>query len=153
MKAFKCLAILLALAGSVLLTGCTKEYYQINEGVEMYQRDFTVKSSDWTAEKVAVAGLDDAYLLSVKLNVPEITQKVVEMGNVTVSRRLTDENGNVFWTPLPVVRAEYASEDDLFFSTYLDFEWTLGAVYVYFTATDFVIGDEPQMTLRVTAWI
>ena len=152
MKATKYLAILLALSGTVLFSGCTKEYYQITEGVEMYQRDFNIKSSDWVVEQ-ATPDLDNAYLLSVKLNVPEITQKVVEFGNVTVSRKLKDDKGNTYWTPLPVVRAEYAAEDTLFYSTDLDYEWGLGTVYVYFTATDFVIGEEPEMTLRVTAWI
>lgn len=153
MKASKCLAILLTLATVALFTGCTKEYYTINEGVEMYQRDFQVKSSDWTVEEVTDVQLEDAYLLSLVLNVPEITRRVVENGNVTVSRRLTDNQGNVYWTPLPIVRADYAAEEDLFFSTYTDFEWGLGKVIVYITATDFVVGEEPAMTLRVTAWI
>jgi hypothetical protein len=152
MKTARLLVILLTLAGSALFTGCTKEYYVVNEGVEMYQRDFKVKPSDWKVEEAPV-DLDNAYLLSVKLNVPEITQQVVDNGNVTVSRRLTDDSGNTYWTPLPVVRAEYAAGDDLLYSTYLDYEWGLGTVFVYFTATDFVVGEEPEMTLRVTAWI
>ena len=152
MKTARFLVILLTLAGSALFTGCTKEYYVVNEGVEMYQRDFKVKPSDWKVEEAPV-DLDNAYLLSVKLNVPEITQQVVDNGNVTVSRRLTDDSGNTYWTSLPVVRAEYAAGDDLLYSTYLDYEWGLGTVFVYFTATDFVVGEEPEMTLRVTAWI
>jgi hypothetical protein len=152
MKTARLLVILLTLAGSALFTGCTKEYYVVNEGVEMYQRDFKVKPSDWKVEEAPV-DLDNAYLLSVKLSVPEITQQVVDNGNVTVSRRLTDDSGNTYWTPLPVVRAEYAAGDDLLYSTYLDYEWGLGTVFVYFTATDFVVGEEPEMTLRVTAWI
>jgi hypothetical protein len=152
MKTSKCLVILLALTGAALFTGCTKEYYVVTEGVEMYQRDFIVKSSDWAVEEADV-DLEDAYLLSVKLSVPEITKNVVDHGNVTVSRLLKDNNGNTYWTPLPAVRADYESGDDLFFSTYLDYEWGLNTVIVYFTATDFVIGEEPEMTLRVTAWI
>lgn len=153
MKTIKCLAILLALSGAALLTGCTKEYYVVNEGVEMYQRDFNVKGSDWVKEDAPV-DLEDAYMLTVKLDVPEITRKVVEHGNVTVSRRLkNEETGEIYWIPLPAVRAEYAPSDDLFYSTYLDYEWGLGTVIVYFTATDFVIGDQPGMTLRVTAWL
>lgn len=152
MNASKCLAILLALAGSALMTSCTKEYYVVNEGVEMYQRDFTVKSSDWIEEEADV-DLENAHLLSVKLSVPEITQKVVDYGNVTVSCKLKDDKGNTYWTPLPAVRADYAPGDDLFFSTYLDYEWGAGTVLIYFTATDFMIGEKPEMTFRVTAWI
>ena len=152
MKASRCLVILLALAGMATFTSCTKEYYVVNEGVEMYQRDFTVKSSDWVVEKADV-DLEDAYLLSVQLNVPEITRKVVENGNVTVSCMLKDKNGNTYWTPLPAVRADYEAADNLFFSTYLDYEWGAGTVFIYFTATDFMIGEKPEMTFRVTAWI
>ena len=155
MKATKRLFILLALAAVSLLSACNKY-----EGVEMYQRQFVIKSSDWKAEPAQV-GLEDAYLLSVKLSVPEITSKVVQYGNVTVSRQLKDDNGNTFWTPLPAVRAEYSYEEgeggegnkEIFYSTYLDYEWGEGTVFVYFTATDFVIGEEPEMILRVTAWI
>lgn len=152
MKTSRFLVILLTLAGVALLTGCTKEYYQINEGVEMYQRDFNVKSSDWIEEEADV-DLENAHLLSIKLSVPEITQKVVDYGNVTVSCKLKDDKGNTYWTPLPAVRADYAPGDDLFFSTYLDYEWGVGTVFIYFTATDFMIGEKPEMTFRVTAWI
>ncbi len=146
MKTSRFLVILLTLAGAALLTGCTKE------GVEMYQRDFNVKSSDWIEEEADV-DLENAHLLSIKLSVPEITQKVVDYGNVTVSCKLKDDKGNTYWTPLPAVRADYDSEDVVFFSTYLDYEWGLGTVFIYFTATDFMIGEKPEMTFRVTAWI
>lgn len=152
MKTSRFLVILLTLAGAALLTGCTKEYYVVNEGVEMYQRDFNVKSSDWIEEEADV-DLENAHLLSIKLSVPEITQKVVDYGNVTVSCKLKDDKGNTYWTPLPAVRADYASEDNLLFSTYLDYEWGLGTVFIYFTATDFMIGEKPETTFRVTAWI
>jgi len=164
MKTSKCLVILLALAGAALFTGCTKEYYQINEGVEMYQRDFNVKSSQWEAiDATDQWGVPNGGLvLCVELNVPEITKDVVDFGTVTVSRRL-EEDGQTFWTLLPLSRAEalrYGESDEYFFSTYMDYEWGFQTVYVYFTATDLEIETDekgnpvgPEVSLRVTAWI
>ena len=58
-----------------------------------------------------------------------------------------------------MVRAEsenYGTEQELLYSTYLDYEWTVGNVYVYFTTTDFYVDPDkaawPDMDLRVTIW-
>ena len=164
MKTSRFLVILLTLAGAALLTGCTKEYYQINEGVEMYQRDFNVKSSDWKAIDATDqwGEPNGGLVLCVELTVPEITKDVVNYGQVTVTRRLED-NGETFWTPLPLSRAEalrYGESDEYFYSTYMDFEWGYQTVYVYFTATDLEIETDdkgkpigPEVSLRVTVWI
>ena len=169
MKASKYLAILLALSGAALLSGCTKEYYEVNEGVEMYMRDFEISSDSWDAtDALGQNGEPNGgLLLYIPLKVPEITDKVVSYGNVTVSRKLYD-NGKVFWTPLPCSRAEalrYGETDEYFYSTYLDYEWGVnkqgeGIVTVYFTATDLEIETDdkgniigPEMELRVTVMI
>lgn len=148
---------ILLLASSALallsLPSCNKDYYIQEDGVQMKHIDYTVYNTDWVKEEQPGGG----YLLSVKLDVPQITRDVVNYGSVTVSRRLVDNSGNTFWTPLPVVRAEsenYGTEDELLYSTYLDYEWTAGSVYVYFTATDFYVDPDkatwPDMDLRVT---
>jgi len=115
--------------------------------------DYTVHSTDWDVQELD----NGARLLSVMLDAPQITKDVVNYGSVTVSRRLFDNNGNTFWTPLPVVRAEsqdYGTSEQILYSTYLDYEWTQGQVYVYFTATDFYVDPDkatwPNMELRVT---
>ena len=159
MKA-KRLFILLALAAVAMLSACNK--YEVYEGVLLYQRDFNVKSTDWSVLEAtdASGNPNGGYILSVKLNVPEITQKVVEYGQVTVSRKLYDEKGNVYWTPLPCSRAEaidYNTEKEYLYSTYLDYEWGYGNVDVFFTATDLYVDENkdnrPAMELRVTVMI
>ena len=49
---------------------------------------------------------------------------------------------------------DYGTEDEYLYSTYLDFEWGLGYVMVFYTATDFKLDEEgdPAMDLRVTVW-
>lgn len=148
--------ILLALAAAALLSSCTKRYYTVEEGTQMSHFDFSIKSNDWLLEDAEGGG----YLLSVKLDVPAITREVVDYGTITVARRLSDGKGNIYWTPLPCVRAEsidYGTSDEYLYSTYLDYEWTVGSVYVYFTATDLYVepdkADWPSMDLRVTVML
>ena len=136
MKAKRILLLATAALALLSLSSCGKEYYIEDEGVHLG---------------------NGARLLSVMLNVPQITKDVVNYGSVTVSRRLFDNNGNTFWTPLPAVRAEsenYGTSEEVLYSTYLDYEWTTGQVYVYFTATDFYVDPDratwPDMDLRVT---
>ena len=54
--------------------------------------DYTVLNTDWDVQELD----NGARLLSVTLNVPQITKDVVNYGSVSVSRRLFDDNGNIF---------------------------------------------------------
>jgi hypothetical protein len=153
MKAKRILLLATAAFALLSLSSCGKEYYIEDDGVQMKHIDYTVLNTDWDVQELD----NGARLLSVTLNVPQITKDVVNYGSVSVSRRLFDDNGNIFWTPLPAVRAEYenyGTSEELLYSTYLDYEWTTGLVYVYFTATDFYVDPDkanwPDMDLRVT---
>lgn len=153
MKAKRILLLATAALALLSFSSCGKEYYIQDDGVQMSHIDYTVRNTDWDVQELD----NGARLLSVMLNVPQITKDVVNYGSVTVSRRLFDNDGNTFWTPLPVVRAEsvnYGTTEEVLYSTYLDYEWTTGQVYVYFTATDFYVDPDkatwPDMDLRVT---
>ena len=153
MKAKRILLLATAALALLSLSSCGKEYYIQDDGVQMKHIDYTVYSNDWEVQELS----DGGRFLSVMLNVPQITKDVVNFGSVTVSRRLFGDNGNTFWTPLPAVRAEslnYGTAEEVLYSTYLDYEWTTGQVYVYFTATDFYVDPDtatwPDMDLRVT---
>ena len=153
MKAKRILLLATAALALLSFSSCGREYYIEDDGVQMKHIDYTVLSNDWVMEDLG----NGARLLSVMLNVPQITKDVVNYGSVTVSRRLFDSKGNTYWTPLPAVRAEsenYGTPEEVLYSTYLDYEWTTGQVYVYFTATDFYVDPDtatwPDMDLRVT---
>jgi len=153
-----------AVTAVVLLSSCTKESYfgdmsygqtgrSNDRGVTMSHYDYTVKSNDWEL----ATGSDGSSYLSAVLSVPEIDARVVSDGSVTVSRGYTDDDGYTVWTPLPMVRAQaldYNTDSEYLYSEYLDFEWTEGAVYIYFTATDLFVEDDssnwPEYYLRVT---
>lgn len=146
----KKLFLLLSAVTLLSAAGCTQRYYDYQQGVTLSQRDFTIGSGDWYKETQE----DGAAFLSAKLNVPEITKDIVNYGTVMVSRKIYD-GGNIYWAPLPVSRAEridYGTDQQQLYSTYLDFEWGLGTVYVYYTATDFLLdeGGAPEIELRVT---
>ena len=154
-----------AVTAVVLLCSCTKELYfgdmtsdrdsgrSGDKGVTMSHYDFTVGSNDW---QLATASDGSSYLVAF-LSVQEIDARVVRDGSVTVSRGYTDDDGYMVWTPLPMVRAQaldYNTDTEYLYSEYLDFEWTEGAVYIYFTATDLFVDDDPynwpEFYLRVT---
>ena len=157
-----------AVTAVVLLSSCTKEYYfdDLSEGrtsgrnsdkggITMAHYDFTVHSNDWNV----VQDTDGSSFLIASLPVAAIDAKVVSDGMVTVSRGYTDDDGYTVWTPLPMVRAQaldYNTENEFLYSEYLDFEWTEGYVYIYFTATDLFVDDDPtywpEYDLRVTVW-
>ena len=143
--------IIAMLAAMAFLTSCEKYYY--TEGTKIKQYTYNVTSKDW--DKVEV--MENGYNLMVQLDVPAITSNVVNKGDVMVSRQLKDKAGQIYWTPLPVVRAEaenFGLDDQILYSTYLDYEWTVSTVYVYFTATDFYVDPDfhnwPEMVLKVT---
>lgn len=153
MKAHRILLLLLATA--TLFSSCTKQYVTENiiEGAQLKHYMYDIKSGDWSKIEI----LDNGFMLSVKLKVPNITASVVQKGNVMVSRQLTGDNNQIYYTPLPVVRAEaenFGTENVILYSTYLDYEWTEGEVYIYFTATDFYVDPDrdywPNMILKVT---
>ena len=143
-------SILLPLmAASLLAAGCTKEYvtkeyYEetIIQGTEMTMLDFNVRSANWQ--------IRDGYFEAV-LEVPEITADVVNKGHVQVSR-LYNDTGVKTWTPLPAMRVsvEELDGEDFYYTTYTDFEWSVGFVHIFVTTTDLFTGDNPgDISFRV----
>lgn len=141
--------LILVATAALSLTACRKEYITENiiEGNEMYTTDpITVKANQWTVD-------EDGGYFTVTLSVSAITRDVVDNGTIQVLRRLTDNSGNIYWTPLPVVRAneEVSDDGEVFnYSTYIDYEWGVGEVNIFVTATDFYTGENPgDMVFRV----
>ena len=142
--------ILLPLTGACLLAaGCTKEYITneyydetIIKGTEMTMLDFNVRSSNWLER--------DGYFEAI-LEVPEITADVVNDGHVQVSR-LYNDGGVMTWTPLPAMRVGVDQIDgqDFYYTTYTDFEWSVGYVHIFVTTTDLYTGINPgDISFRV----
>ena len=146
MKTLKTLFFVL-LAG-VLLAGCTKEYIMpnVDAGLDMEMYDYDVRSGQWQ--------LWDGYYCA-SLDVPAITRDVVKYGNVQVSRCYPGSTADQdVWTPLPAMRVEVTEGSDggdYYFTTYTDFEWSLGTVNIFVTTSDLYTEDRPgDMTFRVT---
>ncbi|MBO4742945.1 MAG: hypothetical protein J5533_04850 [Bacteroidales bacterium] len=149
MKAYR-LIVLLFVAG-LLSTGCSKEWFPGPDD-DRYDRsggmtliDFDVKSANWVERE---------GMFEVELNVPEITKQVLNQGNVQVSRRYPGEgSADDVWTPLPAMRTEVTTAEDggdFYFTTFIDYEWTVGSVFIYVTTTDLYTGDRPSdMSFRV----
>lgn len=134
--------LFLVLAAGILLAGCTKEY--IMQGTQMTMFDYDVRSSQWQ--------LWDGYYCAT-LDVPDITSRIVRNGNVQVSRCYpgATESEDV-WTPLPAIRVEVTegTDGDFYFTTYTDYEWSLGTVNIFVTTSDLYTEDRPgDMTFRV----
>ena len=148
MKATKFLLSLLVV--SLLAGGCTNKYVTeeyILEGLDMTLIDFTVKNNNWGYREVEYGNEDEGYFEAI-LEVPEITKDVIEQGVVMVYRRFND-GGSTIWTPLPAQRTEKTS-DGLYYTTFVDFEYSLGRVNIFVTATDLYAGVKPgDMTFRV----
>ena len=136
------------LAAGLLATACTKEYYTeqytIVEGLDMTLIDFNVKSTNWSIWDVE-NGNDDEGFFQASLEVPEITQKVVDEGVVMVYRRYEDGVS----TPLPAMRTE-KTEDGLYYTTFVDYEWAKGVINIFVPAADLYAGQNPgDMSFRV----
>lgn len=134
---------LLLFAAGLMLTGCVQRV--VVPGSNVVKLDYDVYSSQWQE-------FGDCY--RAVLDVPDITQSVLERGNVTVSRCYPRENqGKDVWTPLPCIRTEVTEAEgggDYFFTTFVDYEWTLGTVSIFVTTTDLFTGEvPPDMFFRV----
>ena len=140
---------LLPLAAVLLMaSACTKEYVtkqyvteqKIIQGMDMSLIDFEVKSENWTQRYMDNLNDDEGYYEAI-LNVPEITEEVIQKGLVLVYERL--EEG--IWSPLPAQRTERDTVDGnpFNYTTFTDFEYQKGQVNVYVTTTDLYAGQKP----------
>ena len=140
---------LLPLAAVLLMaSACTKEYVtkqyvteqKIIQGMDMSLIDFDVDSEKWT-QRYIDNGADNEGFFEAILEVPEITDEVIQKGLVLVYECL--EEG--IWTPLPAERTERTIEDGktINYTTFTDFEYQKGQVNVFVTTTDLYAGTKP----------
>ena len=130
------------LAVVLLSSACTKEYitkeYITEEtsyyGTELTFVDITVNSNEWR---------DQGGYFRAEKKVDAITKDVFESGQVQVSAYMVDSNGVVTWTPLPMMRVDKVADEDFYYTTYTDYEWNVGYVYIYVTTSDLYTGDNP----------
>lgn len=142
---------LIPLAAVLLMaTGCTKEYVtkqyvtqQVVGGMDMSLIDFEVKNENWTQRLVENGNDDEGYFEAI-LQVPEITDEVIQKGLVLVYERLEGGNNSI-WTPLPAQITNRTTVDGnpFNYTTFTDFEYQKGQVNVYVTTTDLYAGMKP----------
>ena len=57
------------------------------------------------------------------------------------------------WTPLPCIRTDVTTGSDggdYYYTTFIDYEWTVGTVNIFVTTSDLYTGDRPgDMSFRV----
>ena len=160
MKTKRILLLILA-AAAVLATGCTKKYYTeeyitqqtIVQGTEMTFVDFEVEQKNWAPMEVKNGNTDEGYF-QVILNLPDdVTKAMKDDCSVQVDRRYFEGN-DVTATPLPAIRVEKDAEEN-YFTTFVDYEWRKGTIYIYVTTSDLFIGEgkdlivPPAMNFRV----
>ncbi len=136
--------LLSLVAAALMLTGCVGRVYAPS-GSDVVKLDYTVYSSQWQV-------FGDSY--RVVLDAPDITSRVVSRGDVKVSRVYPGENNGMdILTPLPCIRTEVTEGPDggdYFYTTFVDYEWTVGTVSVYVTTSDLYTGEvPPEMSFRV----
>ena len=140
MKAKRFFLTLLTLG--TMLTGCVNKV--VVPSSQAVKLDYDVYSNQWEL-------LDDCYRAT--LDVPDITKTVVSYGKVDVARRYPGENhGQDVWTPLPCMRTEVevVNGADVYYTTFVDYEWTERTVNVYVTTSDLYTGAiPPTMHFRV----
>ena len=130
------------LAVVLLSSACTKEYvtreYITEEtnyyGTELTYVDIDVDSKEWR---------DMGGYFKAEKKVDKITKDVFDNGQVQVSAYTFDSNNVMTWTPLPMIRVSKLEDEDFYFTTYTDYEWEVGYVYIYITTTDLYTGDKP----------
>ena len=143
---------LFAIAAVAMLSSCTKDVFIEDNSMQLSHYDYSVRNSDWEL----VESNEGGYYLFTSLSVPEITRNVANYGTVTVSWGQKGDDGNMVWTPLPAVRVhalDYATENEYYYSTFLDYEWSVGTVNIFFTASDLFVENAsnwPNLKLRVT---
>ena len=141
MKAVK--SLFFVLAAAILFAGCGQDVFV--DGTEMSMYDYDVRSNQWQL-------WGDAYCAT--LDVPAITRRIVDHGNVQVSRCYPGYGAEAdIWTPLPSMRVEVtegADGGDYYFTTFVDYEWTTGTVNIFVTTSDLYTQDRPgDMSFRV----
>ena len=146
-KFILCIAIL---ASAILFGSCTKEYFIDDSttiiGANLTVLEYSVKANQWQID-------EEGGYFYVSLSVPQITKEVSDKGAVQVTRKYND-NGTIYWSPLPIVipnsEPDDQGEGNYYYSLYIDYEWTIGELNIFVTATDFWTGDTPTaMDFRV----
>ena len=134
--------LLLRAAGMTLTSCVNKVVVPSSQAVKL---DYDVHSSQWQ--------LNDGYYRAT-LDVPDITTSVVNHGKVDVARRYPGEGrgGSDVWTPLPCMQTEMEVVNgvDVYFTTFVDYEWSERTVDIFVTASDLYTGNvPPTMHFRV----
>ena len=128
--------VLLAMAAvAMMLVGCSKDDVQLN----IYE--YQIADAEWTP------WIDQLYY--VKLEMPQITQDVIDHGLVQVSR-VDAQGGSVYYAPLPSIITD-TDDNGNPLSTLIDYDYSVGEVCIYVTRSDLSITNRPgDYSFRVT---
>ena len=112
----------------MMLVGCQNEP---NLKAAFY--DVQVTDADWVP-------MEDMYHYA-KVEMPQITENVFRNGLVQVYR-VIESNDRVYYAPLPATLTDFNDEGELY-SLLIDYDYTVGEVYIYYTIMDLSTFDNP----------
>jgi len=121
-------ALLILAAMAMILVGCNNELSLQTKFYEVHVTD-----AGWIP-------MDSMYHYA-KLQMPQITQDVIDHGLVQVYR-IIEQNDKVYYAPLPATLTDFDDSGNLV-STLIDYDYTLGEIYVYVTFSDLNVFENP----------
>ena len=124
---------------AVVLTSCKGEPGRDGRDglVNYYNIPIQINTSEWS-----YSDFDNNNYFFAKIDMPEITKEIYQHANVMVYREYDQGTANAVQTPLPYTRhkeylADEATNTWSFYTETVDYEFTVGKMTIFYTASDF----------------
>ena len=124
---------------AVVLTSCEgKPGRDGRDGlVNYYKIPVQINQNEWS-----YTNFDNNNYFYATINMPEITNDIYQHGNMMVYREYDTGTSSATQTPLPYVRhKEYLADEATntwgFYTETVDYEFTVGKLTIFYTASDF----------------
>ena len=124
---------------AVVLTSCKGEPGRDGRDglVNYYNIPIQINQNEWS-----YSGFDNNNYFFATISMPEITSEIYQHANVMVYREYDQGTKNAVQTPLPYTRhKEYLADEATntwgFYTETVDYEFTVGKMTIFYTASDF----------------
>ena len=124
---------------AVVLTSCKGEPGRDGRDglVNYYNIPIQINQNEWS-----YSGFDNNNYFFATISMPEITSEIYQHANVMVYHEYDQGTKNAVQTPLPYTRhkeylADEATDTWGFYTETVDYEFTVGKMTIFYTASDF----------------